>query len=925
MWSKGVSIRVLIATVASMAMLGVLACGGVDEPAAPAAAPAPVVDTAAIAAEVAKSVAASAPKTASPAEIQSMVEAAVAASAVPGVSAADMEAAVAKATGGQLSAPEIKSIVDASVRALPAPELDVTALTAMVEKSVKASVPKGTSAAEISRMVQAAVVAATADVATRGDMEAAVTKSVSDAAASQLSAAEVKSIVEASLKATESAVMEATMAAKQAGMLAGEARTLATLSAQRLGPLPITDAARTDPKLLAKRSPGGLHSFRSDIVPTKFNEAPMLAALVKAGKLPPVEERVSDEPLVLAPTEAIGVYGGTWRRGMTFAGDDSAAVVYSDRLWKLDGDGATRLNDVAKRFDVTNGGRVVTIAYRKGMKWSDGEPVTSAGMQFMWDGITNNLDYLPNGPGADLNSPITGNLVKFEVLDDVTFRLTWDDPYYHIIEKPHGGLRGGTWGGRNGGYLTSMMSPDHYLKQFHPDYTDDKAKLDKMIKDGGFDGWVKHFISKLSTFTNLEKPMLTAWVPVVEQSGSEWILERNFYYHSVDPAGNQLPYIDRIHVRKHESTDSIAFAAISGEIDMQLRHFSMEKVPLYKQNEVRGNYTTYIGKGLGIADGAIHINQAYDKDPLIGKLLRTRDFRRALSLGIDRKEINEVFFLGQGDIRAFSPTAGTPFWPGKDYHTRWATHDVLQANELLDGITDPDISERDADGFRVRPDDGKRFTLHWEASPSGVGFITMLELVKQHWADLGIAVTTKVDKEAYTRVTNNDLYLIANNHPGYSLDPWQSTVTVPAGHYAIYCRCAVDVGRWWETGGRIVDGKVTTPGEAGVSPLDPKYMNPEGEFPFAKIMDLYNQGFVLAQDNPARIALGKQIHQIVIDEVLHIGTVGGTGLGGGVGIVKNNFRNWEGDKTARSLNPGGGFGLQPTLYFFDEGKNDAGY
>ena len=239
--------------------------------------------------------------------------------------------------------------------------------------------------------------------------------------------------------------MEATMAAKGAQALAGEARTLATLSAQRLGPLPITDKARTDPKLLAKRSPNGLLSFKTDIMPTKFNESPMSAALVKAGKLPPLKDRLPSEPLVLAPTEAIGVYGGTWRRAMTFSGDDSAAIVYSDRLWKLDGDG-TRLNDVAKRFDVTNGGRVVTIAYRKGMKWSDGFPVTAAGMQFMWDGITNNLDYRPNGIPDSLKSPITKNPLKFEVVDDVTFRITWDDPYYHMIEKPHGGLRGGQLG-----------------------------------------------------------------------------------------------------------------------------------------------------------------------------------------------------------------------------------------------------------------------------------------------------------------------------------------------------------------------------------------------------------------------------------------------------------------------------------------------
>ena len=99
---------------------------------------------------------------------------------------------------------------------------------------------------------------------------------------------------------------------------------------------------------------------------------------------------------------------------------------------------------------------------------------------------------------------------------------------------------------------------------------------------------------------------------------------------------------------------------------MQMRNFTMERIPLYKQNEVRGNYTTHIGKGLGTNDGVIHLNQGYNVDPLIGTLLRTRDFRRALSMGIDRDEINEVFFLGQGDARAFSPDPSTPYWPGKE-------------------------------------------------------------------------------------------------------------------------------------------------------------------------------------------------------------------------------------------------------------------
>ena len=48
--------------------------------------------------------------------------------------------------------------------------------------------------------------------------------------------------------------------------------------------------------------------------PKKFAEAPMLAEMVKAGKLPPVEKRLPDEPMVVKPLQSVGRYGGTWRR-----------------------------------------------------------------------------------------------------------------------------------------------------------------------------------------------------------------------------------------------------------------------------------------------------------------------------------------------------------------------------------------------------------------------------------------------------------------------------------------------------------------------------------------------------------------------------------------------------------------------------------
>src|SRR5262245_66121908 len=55
--------------------------------------------------------------------------------------------------------------------------------------------------------------------------------------------------------------------------------------------------------------------------PKSFKEAPQLADLVKAKKLPPVQERVSQEPFVIKPVHETGKYGGTWRRGFSGPAD----------------------------------------------------------------------------------------------------------------------------------------------------------------------------------------------------------------------------------------------------------------------------------------------------------------------------------------------------------------------------------------------------------------------------------------------------------------------------------------------------------------------------------------------------------------------------------------------------------------------------
>src|SRR5687767_15453209 len=102
--------------------------------------------------------------------------------------------------------------------------------------------------------------------------------------------------------------------------------------------------------------------------PKTFKEAPQLAELVKAGKLPPVAERIGQDPLVIKPLKEIGKYGGTWRRGFTGAFDTSNAhrAAQNDKLLYFDYTGTKIVPNIARAWEVSPDGKVITLALRRG-------------------------------------------------------------------------------------------------------------------------------------------------------------------------------------------------------------------------------------------------------------------------------------------------------------------------------------------------------------------------------------------------------------------------------------------------------------------------------------------------------------------------------------------------------------------------------
>src|SRR6266702_1824168 len=214
--------------------------------------------------------------------------------------------------------------------------------------------------------------------------------------------------------------------------------------------------------------------------PKKYAAAPAFADLVKQGKLPSIEQRLPEQPLVIQPVHEVGRYGGTWRRGFTGPGDrwnGNRTVTGPDSLLFWDYTGEKAGPNVAKSFEFLDGGRTFVLHLRKGMRWSDGEPFTANDFVFWYEDIYQNEELVPT-PNILLS--INGKPGRLEKGDDVTVRYVFPDPYFLISDLMAGStpISGHAF---QGDMLMGSFAPAHYLKQFHPKYVaGGRAAVDQM-------------------------------------------------------------------------------------------------------------------------------------------------------------------------------------------------------------------------------------------------------------------------------------------------------------------------------------------------------------------------------------------------------------------------------------------------------------
>ena len=601
--------------------------------------------------------------------------------------------------------------------------------------------------------------------------------------------------------------------------------------------------------------------------PKKFGQAPTLAELVKAGKLPPVEQRIPEEPMVLKPLHGIGRYGGNWRRGFTGPGDgeNGNRLVATDKILFWDYTATKIMPCVARSWRLSEDGKLCVIFLRKGHRWSDGHSFTADDFVFWYEDIYSNKDIQPTPDPYFMVNDQPGRLYK---RDDYTVVFEFPEPNYMFVDVLAGSttMGGGQAREQHMGRTMGAYMPAHYLKQFHPKYVG-KEELEKKAKALGFDGWMSLIKSRWDWRLNPELPVLTPWKTVSPINTPTWALERNPYYYAVDSDGNQLPYIDRITMGLAENLEVVNLRAIAGQYDFMERHTSLNKLPVFLENRTKGNYDVHLDPQMNGSDAALQTNQSYEADPEIAKWLLSRDFRRALSLGIDREQLNEAFWLGTGVPGSVAPAESSPESPGPEWRKKWSVHDPRQANRLLDTIG---LERKDSEGYRLRTDGKGRLRIEVQtAGGSLVPYTQLVEMIKEQWKKIGIQADVKELERSlfFTRIASNEhhicvwmndgselLYLF----PRYALpvDPAQSVLGHP-------------IARWYASGGK-----------QGKPPRDPQLV---------KALELFRSA--PGKKTAERNRIAQEIWKILVDEQYSIGTVGQSPSALGVRIVSRRMGN----------------------------------
>ena len=452
-----------------------------------------------------------------------------------------------------------------------------------------------------------------------------------------------------------------------------------------------------------------------------LQESSFWAQEVNAGSLPHVQDRIPSEPLVVdleAKGRSFGRQGGTLRTLISRTKDVRQMVVYGyARLVGYQPD-YTLAPDILAAVDVEEG-RKFTLHLRPGHRWSDGMLFTSDDFRYWWENVANDPDITPSGPP------------DFMIVDNRLGKVTFPDEHTVVFE----------WQIPNPNFLPLLAQasppfiyrPAHYLSQFHKKFADPDALAEK-IKAARVKSWaaLHNKRDNMYKFDNPALPTLQPWINTSDKDSSRKLFVRNPYFHRIDSRGVQLPYIDVVQMTV-VGGGLIAAKANAGEVDLQARGLDFPDVAILKKGEADGGkYRTLLWANGAASQIAIYPNLNF-ADPVWREVMRDVRFRRALSLGIDRRMINRALYFGLASEGGMSALSQSALYNDDNTHA-WSMMNLAHANALLD---DMGLTDRTPAGLRKLPD-GRPMEFVIETAGERSEEENALAIIADTWRDLGI-------------------------------------------------------------------------------------------------------------------------------------------------------------------------------------------
>lgn len=482
------------------------------------------------------------------------------------------------------------------------------------------------------------------------------------------------------------------------------------------------------------------------------------AQIAGNGDLPPVAERLPEEPLVVMPYAEIGSYGGTLV-GLSKATESGTSDLLSVRhvnLVRYSDDLQTIVPNVASAWEWNDDFTELTFTLRKGHKWSDGSPFTSADVVFWYENLILNNEIYPETPGRWL---FAGEPMTVEAVDDVTVKMTFPVPTPGILNR---------------------FAVD-YGQPFQPAAFFESKSAEEINVYYGSSDWKDVPSPLLSGKADHVVPTLESHI-VIEDTATGRKLVANPYFHMVDTAGNQLPYIDMIDEQYVQDKEVQNLKITNGEVTYKQQAVFIEDFPVLKENESKGGYTVELAPGLG--ENVFYAFNRTHKDEVLREIFSDVRFNQAMSLAMDRSEIAEIVYLDQGEPMQVMPVEPeTVGYVTDEQRNYMIDYDPDQANALLDEMG---LADSDGDGVRERPD-GEPLIVRLVYSSQGAP-VQMHELVRDYWGAAGVRVDLKeVTSDEYRADgNNNDLDVTVWKNDGTSAPTISQDATAiipPFGDY----------------------------------------------------------------------------------------------------------------------------------------------